>query len=72
MGIIAGKPSRDLSRPLGRPRSLKGLLHMLNAIVLPQKRTYVSCFFILFCQGTSKMKVWGYLISAKYCIFDPP
>jgi hypothetical protein len=33
VGIIPGKPSRDFTRPLGSPRSLKGLLHTLNAIV---------------------------------------
>jgi hypothetical protein len=34
--IIASKPSRDFTRPLGMPKGLKGLLHMLNVIV--------SCF----------------------------
>jgi hypothetical protein len=33
VGIIVGKLSRNFSRPLGIPRGLKGLLHMLNAIV---------------------------------------
>jgi hypothetical protein len=35
VSIIAVKPSRDLTRPLGMPSGLKGLLHMLNAIVFP-------------------------------------
>jgi hypothetical protein len=35
VGIIYGKPSRDFTRPLGSPRGLKGLLHTLNAIVIP-------------------------------------
>jgi len=35
VGIIHGKPSRDFTRPLGSPNGLKGLLHMLNAIVFP-------------------------------------
>jgi hypothetical protein len=37
MGVILGKPSRDFTRPLGMPMGLKGLLHMLNAIVSPTK-----------------------------------
>jgi hypothetical protein len=37
IGVIAGKPSRDFIRPQGMPRGLKGLLHMLNAIVSPMK-----------------------------------
>jgi hypothetical protein len=44
VGIIPGKPSRDFTRPLGSPRSLKGLLHMINAIVHPMK----ECFILLF------------------------
>jgi hypothetical protein len=35
VGTIFGKPSRDFTRPLGSPRGLIGLLHMLNAIVSP-------------------------------------
>ncbi|GJV88983.1 BYPASS-related protein [Tanacetum coccineum] len=31
------KPSQDVTRPLGPPSSLKGLLHMLNATVIPTK-----------------------------------
>jgi hypothetical protein len=30
--IIAVKPSRDFTRPLGMPKSLNGLLRMLNAV----------------------------------------
>ena len=37
VGIVTGKPSRDLTRPPGMPGGLKGLLHMLNAIVIPTK-----------------------------------
>jgi hypothetical protein len=36
VGIIPGKPSRDFIRPLGSHRGLKGLLHMLDAIVFPE------------------------------------
>ena len=35
VGIFIWKPSRDLTRPLGSPRGLRGLLHALNAIVIP-------------------------------------
>jgi hypothetical protein len=49
MGIIAVKPSRDFTRPLGMPRGLKGLLHMLNAIVSPTTVDLcVSCFDFIF------------------------
>jgi len=34
-GHIFHKSSRDLTRPLGEPRDLKGLLHMLNATMIP-------------------------------------
>ena len=33
-GFIFYRPSRDLTRPLGLPRGLKGLLHMSNATVI--------------------------------------
>jgi hypothetical protein len=35
VGIIPIKPSKDFTRPLGMPRGLKVLLHVLNAIVSP-------------------------------------
>jgi len=38
VGSISGKPSRDFTRPLGSPRGLKSLLHMLNAIVFSMKK----------------------------------
>ncbi|GJS52557.1 reverse transcriptase domain-containing protein [Tanacetum coccineum] len=34
---VLWKPSRDFTRPLGPPSGLKGLLHMLNATVIPMK-----------------------------------
>jgi hypothetical protein len=37
VGVIANKPSRDFTCPLGIPMGLKGLLHMLNAIVFLTK-----------------------------------
>jgi hypothetical protein len=44
VGTISGKPSRDFTRPLGSPRGLKGLLHMLNGIVSPTKEDL--CFML--------------------------
>jgi hypothetical protein len=37
VGSITIKPSRDFIHPLGTPRGLKGLLHVLNAIMFPTK-----------------------------------
>ncbi|GKB98836.1 hypothetical protein Tco_0984973 [Tanacetum coccineum] len=34
---VRWKPSRDFTRPLGPPSGLKGLLHTLNATVIPMK-----------------------------------
>ncbi|GJY02370.1 hypothetical protein Tco_0360522 [Tanacetum coccineum] len=34
---VLWKPSQDFTRPLGPPSGLKGLLHSLNAIVIPMK-----------------------------------
>jgi hypothetical protein len=52
VGIIPNKPSRDFTRPLWSPMGLKGLLHMLNAIIHPTKRMsylVVFQFYFLFC-----------------------
>ncbi|GJT06807.1 hypothetical protein Tco_0841269, partial [Tanacetum coccineum] len=38
---VLWKPSRDFTRPLGPPSGLKGLLHMLNATVIPTKEIRV-------------------------------
>jgi hypothetical protein len=52
-GSIPEKPSRDFTR-------LKGLLHMLNATVLPRKRTYVyNIFSFCFAKGLAKYKFGG-------------
>jgi hypothetical protein len=76
VGIIAGKSSRDFTRPLWMPRGLKGLLHMLNAIISHMKVDlcilFLLCFHFCFAKGLAKCKSGGYLISAKYCIFDSP
>ena len=37
VGVVHYKPSRDLTRPPGLPGGLKGLLHTLNAAVIPTK-----------------------------------
>jgi hypothetical protein len=49
VGIIPVKPSRDFTRPLEMPRGLKGLLHMLNAIVSSTKEDLCYCFQVIFC-----------------------
>jgi hypothetical protein len=60
-GSIPKKPSRDFTCPLGTPRGLKSLLHMLNnATVLPRKWTYVySIFSFGFAKGLAKYKFGG-------------
>jgi hypothetical protein len=52
--IIFGKPSQNFTCPLGSSIGLKGLLHMLNAIVHPTKEgfillflSFISCFVLL-------------------------
>ena len=59
VGVIAGKPSRDFTRPLRMPRVLKGLLHMLNVIV--SLTTADLYFLLLFCfaKGLAKCKFGG-------------
>ncbi|GJR51334.1 calmodulin-interacting protein 111 isoform X1 [Tanacetum coccineum] len=42
-GYVLWKPSRDITGPLGPPSGLKGLLHMLNATVIPTK---VKCKYV--------------------------
>jgi hypothetical protein len=63
VGIIAGKPSRDFTRPLGMRRGLKGLLYMLNAIVSPMKAdlyfVFLLCFHFCFAKGLAKCKFGG-------------
>jgi hypothetical protein len=63
MGVIPGKPSRDFTRPLEMPRGLKGLLHMLNAIVSPTKADLcfllLLCFHFCFPKGLTKCKFGG-------------
>ena len=59
VGAIVDKPSWDFTRPLGMPKDLKGLLHMLNAIVSPTTTDlcFMLWFYFLFCfaKETSKM-----------------
>jgi hypothetical protein len=63
VGVILRKPSRDFTRPLGMPRGLKGLLHMLNAIVSPMKADlcllFSLCFYFCFSKGLAKCKFGG-------------
>ena len=63
VGIIAGKPSRDFTHPLGMSRGSKDLLHMLNAIVSPTTADlwllFLMCFSICFAMGLAKCKFGG-------------
>jgi hypothetical protein len=63
VGIIASKPSRNFIRPLGMPRGLNDLLHMLNAIVFPTTTglcfLYLVCFSFYFGNGLAKCKFRG-------------
>ena len=63
MGIIAGKPSRDFTCPLGMPSGLKGLLHMLNAIISPTIADlcfmFLLYFHFCFAKGLAKCKFGG-------------
>ena len=63
VGVIVGKPSRDLTRPLGMPRGLKGLLHMLNAIISPTKADlcfwFLLYFHFCFAKGLAKCNFGG-------------
>jgi hypothetical protein len=63
VGIITGKPSRDFTHPLKVLRGLKGLLHMLNAIISPTKADlcflFLLCFHFWFAKGLAKCKFGG-------------
>jgi hypothetical protein len=63
VGVIASKPSRDFTRPLEMPRSLKGMLHMLNAIISPTKVDlcflFQMYFSFCFAKGLVKCKFGG-------------
>ena len=71
MGVNHGKPSRDFTRPLGMPRCLKGLLHMLNALVSLMKATLclllLLCFQLCFAKGLAKCKFGGIWSMSNGC-----
>jgi hypothetical protein len=75
VGIISGKLSRDFTRPLGSPRGLKGLLHMLNAIV--SSTTANLCFMLWFCfsfcyaKGLAKCKFDDIWLVTNIVYLDP-
>ncbi|PWA71620.1 hypothetical protein CTI12_AA278390 [Artemisia annua] len=52
-----GGPSRNLTRPLGTPSGLKGLLHMLNATMIPRK--------IYACGSVMISEKWSLLMKAS-------
>jgi hypothetical protein len=63
MSVIPRKPSQDFTHPLGMSMGLKGLLHMLNAIVSPTKvdlcLLFSLCFHFCFAKGLAKCKFEG-------------
>ena len=55
MGISYANPHKTLLVHLGESRGLKGLLHILNAIVIPTKVSYVlKLVFLYFARGRAK------------------
>jgi hypothetical protein len=63
VGVIPRKPSRDFICPLRMPKDLKGLLHMLNAIISPMKVDlcflFLLCFHFCFDKGLVECKFRG-------------
>jgi hypothetical protein len=61
VGVISAKPSRDFTCLLEIPRGLKGLLHMLNAIVSLRKvdlcLLFLLCFHFCFAKELAKCKL---------------
>ncbi|GKE00487.1 hypothetical protein Tco_1388470 [Tanacetum coccineum] len=54
------KPSQDFTRSLGSPSGLKGLLHTLNATVIPMKlyRRMVEIFQMVDVARGSRLGAW--------------
>jgi hypothetical protein len=75
VGIISSKSSRDFTRPPGSPRSLKSLLHTLNAIVSPTKvdLCFLLWFYFSFCfaKGLAKCKFEGIWWVPNIVYLDP-
>ena len=66
------KLSRDQTCPLGKPRGLKGLFHMLSATVIFTKGSqvfHVDISSLLLYLRTSKIQVLGYLFEHQMCPF---
>ena len=65
-GYVHWKPSRDFTRPLGPPRGLKGLLHTLNATVMPTKVSFrilrVFCSLVCFCRFNKLLEIGDWII----------
>jgi hypothetical protein len=63
VSVTAVKSSRDFTRPLGMLRGLKGLLHMLNAIISPTIADLCLLFWFwfsfCFAKGQTKYKFEG-------------
>ena len=59
VGVIAGKLSRDFTRPLEMPRGLKGLLYTINTIVSPTIADLCFLLSFYFAKGLAKCKFRG-------------
>nr|GEV96312.1 RNA-directed DNA polymerase, eukaryota, reverse transcriptase zinc-binding domain protein [Tanacetum cinerariifolium] len=66
-GYVLWKPSRDFTRPLGPSSGLKGLLHTLNATVIPTKlyRIKKSPVMVDVARG-SRLRAWLNIVSSSY------
>jgi hypothetical protein len=63
VGIIPVKPPQNLTCPLGMPRGLKSLLHILNASVSPttEDTSFMLSFYLsfYFAKGLARYKFVG-------------
>jgi hypothetical protein len=75
VGIIPVKPSRYFTHLLGMLRGLKGLLHMLNAIICPttEDLCLLLSFYFLFCfaKRLAKVKFGGVWCVTNITYLDP-
>jgi len=75
VGIISDKASGDFTYSRGSPRGLKGLLHMLNAIVSPMTADlcFLLWFYFSFCfaKGLAKCKFGDIWLVSNIVYLDP-
>ncbi|GKA72815.1 hypothetical protein Tco_0779031 [Tanacetum coccineum] len=49
-GYVLWKPSRDFTRPLGPPSGFEGLLHTLNATMIPTKVIFLAAIQLMYME----------------------